>query len=180
MASPTLRKTLKNEILGLNLIFITIVAFIYYSFSALLINYKLVLIALFERNDLSYKLNIIWQLIRGSYYALGFSDFILLTITSILVSINLMFVIKLITNLKKSKGKYTLSLGGSSVLAVLVAGGCSCGFSVLSILGLAGVVSLLPFGSLGIHLFVVGLLLFSIFFSANTYHKEVVCKVKRR
>lgn len=179
MALPTLRQTAKKELLNFNnLLFIFVVSFIYYSISVLLINYRFLSATLFNPNPLSYKTDITYKLITGSYYALGSLDFLLVVITSILVSANFLILIKTLKDIRKGQGKLTLTVGGSTILGIIVSGSCACGFSVLSILGLTGALSFLPFEGILIHTLIITLLSFSLFYSLRTYHKEIVCKIK--
>ena len=180
MAFPTFRQTVKNELLNFyNLLFIVVAAFIYYSISVLLINYRLLEITLFNSGPLFYKFNIIYNLVVGSYFALGNLDFILVVIASILVAVNLLMLIKTLKSLKAdTHGKLTITVGGSTVLGILVAGSCACGFSILSLLGLGGALSFLPLAGVAVHLLIIVLLAFSLLYSLRTYHKEIVCKIK--
>lgn len=179
MAVPTLSQTAKKELLNFyNLLFILIVSVIYYSISVLLINYRFLESTLFNPNSLSYKADITYKLITGSYFALGNLDFSLVVVTSILVAANFLILIKTLKGLKKANGKLTLTIGGSTILGILVAGSCACGFSFLSLLGLTSALTFLPFGGLLIHALIIALLIFSLLYSLRTYHKEVVCKIK--
>ncbi|HYM65250.1 MAG TPA: hypothetical protein VES68_02090 [Candidatus Sulfotelmatobacter sp.] len=179
MALPTLRKTFKKEILNPNsLLIIFIFSFIYYCLSVLLINFRLIQSFVFGNNLIFYKLVILKELILGAYSALGQRDFILLIISSLLVGANLLILFKTLKSLKAYGGKLSLTVGGTTVLGILVAGSCSCGFSLLSVLGIAGALSFLPFGGLEIHLFVIALLGFSFWYSLKNYHEKIVCKIK--
>lgn len=179
MGLPNLRQTAKKELLSFNnLLFIAITSVIYYSISVLLINYRFLEAILFNSNSLSYKIDITYKLITGSYYALGNLDFTLVVITSVLVAYNFLILIKTLRGLKKAHGKLTLTVGGSTILGILVAGSCACGFSVLSLLGLTGAFSSLTFAGVLIHAFIIALLSFSLWYSLRTYHKEVVCKIR--
>lgn len=179
MAFPALRETFKKELLSINSIAkIFIISFIYFSFSVLIINYRLVLETLFSNSPVFYKFNLLLQLILGSYSALGVRDFILVILTSVIVGANILILFKTFKKLKDSNGKLSLTVGGTIVLGIFVAGSCSCGFSVLSLLGLTGALSFLPFKGLGIHLLIIALLIFSFWYSLRTYHRKVICKIK--
>lgn len=176
---PTLRQTFKKEILNpTSIIIISLVALTYFSFSVLIINYRFLGMALFGKASIFYKLNLLFIFLVGSYYALGVFDFILMVITSILVGANLLMLFKILKSLRTSEGKVSFTVGGSTVIGILVAGSCSCGFSLISILGLTSALTFIPFGGLGIHLFSIFLLLVSLFYSLNTFHQEIVCKIK--
>lgn len=175
---PTLRSTFKNEFLAINsLLIILFIAFIYYSLSILIINYRLIGSFVFGDNFIYYKLVLLKELIFGGYLALGIRDFTLLIISSILVGGNLLILFKTLKTLKKAGGKLSLTVGGATILGIVVAGSCSCGFSFISILGLTGALSFLPFNGLEIRLLVILLLVFSFWYSLKTYHEKIVCKI---
>lgn len=176
---PTLWQTFKKEVLNiLSLIYIFIFSLIYFSFAVFLLNYKLVLESILGNYSLNFKFNILLELLIGSYSAFNTIDFYLLVVTSFLVGLNILFIIKTLRSLKTSHLKLSFAVGGSTVLGIIVAGCSSCGFSILSLLGLAGALSFIPFGGLGLHIIVICLLFFSFFYSINTYHRRVVCKIK--
>lgn len=175
---PTYRQTLKNEILNLySLTFLLISSFIYFSFTVFLLNYKLVIASFFGNYPLNFKINILYQLLIGSYSAFNLSDLLLLIITSILVGLNILFIFKIIKSLKSANPKLGLTVGGSTILGIVVAGCSSCGFSVLSLLGIAGALSFIPLGGTGLHLITIALLVFSLIYSLKTYHQKIVCKI---
>lgn len=175
---PTFLQTLKTEVLNLSsLIFIFIISLIYFSISVFLLNYRLVLSSIFGDYPLNFKFNILFQLLVGSYSAFSFFDFILLIITSVLVGANVLLIYKTIKSLKTPGIKLSFAVGGSTVLGIFVAGCSSCGFSVLSLLGLAGALSFIPFEGLGLHLITISFLIFSCLYSIKTYHQKIICKI---
>lgn len=180
MAPPqSLEQTLKKELLNLySLIFIILISFIYFSVSVFLLNYKLINSSISGNNSLSYQTNILFQLLIGSYSAFNKLDFFLLIITSLLVGFNVLIVYKTLIKLKNFGGKLSLTAGGSAILGIFVAGCSSCGFSVLSLLGLTGALSFIPFRGLGLQILVILLLVFSFVYSLRTYHRKIICKIK--
>lgn len=175
---PTLRQTFKNEFLTINsLLVIFFIALIYYCLSILIINYRLINSFVFGDNFIYYKIILLKELIIGAYSALGLRDFILLIISSVLVGGNLLILFKILASLKRASGKLSLTVGGTTILGMIVAGSCSCGFSFLSILGFTSALSFLPFKGLEIRLLVIFLLVFSFWFSLKTYHQKIVCKI---
>ncbi len=179
MALPTLWQTFKKEVINLNsLLTIIIVAFVYYCFSVLIINYRLIASFVFGKSLIFYKLILLKELLLGAYSALGPRDFLFLIFSSIFVGGNMLMLFKTLKSLKKADGKLSLTIGGATVLGITVAGSCSCGFSLLSVLGLAGALSFLPLGGLEIHLLVIALLVFSFWFSLKNYHQKIVCRIK--
>lgn len=178
MASPTLGKTFKKTLLNpTSLIAIVLFSFFYYSFSVLIINYRLLASVIFSRDAIFFKFNLLFQLLVGGYSALGLRDFIFLVISSILVGANVLMLFKTIKNLRNADGKLTLTVGGTTVLGFVAAGTCSCGFSILALLGLAGALSFLPFKGFEVQLLVIALLAFSFFYSLRSYHQNIVCKI---
>lgn len=176
---PTFGQTLKTDVLNLySLISIFIISLIYFSISVFLLNYRLVLSSIFGNYPLNFKFNILFQLLMGSYSAFSFFDFILLIITSVLVGANILLIYKTIKSLNAPGTKLSFAVGGSTVLGIFVAGCTSCGFSVLSLLGLAGALSFIPFEGLSLHLITVALLVFSFLYSIRTYHNKIVCKIR--
>ncbi len=175
---PTLGQTFKTHILSLySLIVVSIISFIYFSISVFLLNYRLVLSSVFGDYPLNFKFNILFQLLVGSYSAFEFFDFILLLVTSLLVGMNIFMIYKIVKSLSAPGVKLSVAVGGSSILGVFVVGCSSCGFSVLSLLGLAGALSFIPFEGMGIHLITAVLLILSLWYSIRTYHNKIVCKI---
>ena len=180
MASPqSLWKTYKQEILNLYSLFIIIlISLIYFSISIFLLNYKLIQSSILGENSISFKFKILFELLVGSYAALSDLDFLLLIITSLLVGLNILIVYKTLIKLKRLGGKLTLTAGGGAILGIFVAGCSSCGFSVLSLLGLTGALSFIPFRGLGLQILIILLLIFSFIYSLRTYHRKIICKIK--
>lgn len=179
MSSPTLRQTFKNELLSLkSLLIIFLISGFYFSFSVLLLNYRLVLQTVFGNFPLNYKTTLLSELVFGAYSALNTFDFLATLLASVLVGANILIVFKSLKALKKTGGKLTLAVGGSAVLGVVIAGCASCGVSVLSLLGIAGAIAFIPFGGITLQLIAIILLIFSFWYSLKTYHKEVICKIK--
>lgn len=179
MAKPSLGQTFREELLSLNSILIILfISFLYYSLSVLIVNYRLISSFVFGNNLIFYKLSLLKELIIGARSALGDRDFIILIFSSVLVAANTLLLFKTLKELKKERGKLSLTMGGTIILGISVAGSCSCGFSLLSVLGITGALSFLPFDGLGIHIIVIALLIFSFFYSLVNFHKKVACKIK--
>lgn len=175
---PSLLDTLKKELLSFkSLMLISVFSFFYYSFSVLILNYKLLLSSLFGNFPLVYKIKITLTLLYGAISAFSALDFYLLILTAVLFGMNLFFVIKIIKKLTVEGNRLTITVGGSSIIGVVTAGCTSCGFSVLSLIGVSASFTFLPFGSEILHFIVIGLLIFSLFYSLKTYHQKIVCKI---
>lgn len=179
MALPTFWQTVKNELLSLkSLIAVLLISLAYFAFSTLILNYTLVYETVFGDYPPSYKLTLIFNLLEGARTAFSKLDFALLIITSVLVGLNVLLIAKTIIKLEAQKGRLSLSVGGSAVLGIVVAGCSSCGFSVLSLLGLSASLTFIPFGGMGLHLVAIFLLLVSLIYSFRTIHYKIACKIK--
>lgn len=153
-------------------------ALFYFSFSVLILNYRLVLITLLNENPINYKFKVFYQLILGSYSAFSLMDFYTLILMSVLVGLNILVTAEIIKRLSNEGGKFSVVFGGSTILGILTVGCSSCGFSILSLLGLTSALSFIPLGHLGLKIGTISLLLFSLFYSIKTYHNKIVCKIQ--
>ena len=179
MTLPSFWQTVRNELFSFKSFFwILLSSFIYFTLSTLILNYRLIFQTLVGDYSLTYKLTLTFNLLEGSFTAFSKIDFILLILTSILVGLNILLIAKTIIKIGAQKGKLSISVGGSAILGIVVAGCSSCGFSALSLLGIAGALSFIPFGAIGLHLLAIFLLLISLIYSLRTLHYEVVCKIK--
>jgi hypothetical protein len=171
---------LRQEFLNLSsLVIFLSFSIVYFSLSVLFLNFRLVLTTIFDNNPLSYKLRLFFVLITGAYSALSPLDLILLLLTAALVGINFLMIIKIFKHLRRNSGGLSLTIGGSAILGILVAGCSTCGFSVLSLVGLSGTLSFIPFGGLGLHLLAISLLIFSLFYSLKTLNLKPECKLSK-
>lgn len=176
--SPSFLKTFRKEVLNIySILFILISSLIYFSFAILIPNYRLITSTLSGNSQLDFKLNLIFQLIIGSSSSFSVLDFSLLIVSSLLVGLNLLFISKFMVALKSLGLKLGVSVGGSTILGIVVAGCTSCGLSVLSLLGLAAALTIIPFGAMGLHFISILFLLFSLLYSIHNYHNKVVCKI---
>ena len=179
MPSPSFKNTLRYEFLNIySVLSIALISFLYFSITVLLLNLRLITGVIFGNYSLLFKSSLLSALIFGSEAPLGNLNFTLLVITSILVAANIVAVFKNIKKLKKSGGTLTISVGGSALIGIFVAGCSSCGFSVFALLGLTAAVSLFPFEGLLIGILIIALLVLSLIYSLRTLHKEVYCKIK--
>lgn len=179
MALPSFWQTAKSELLSLkSLIAVLLISLLYFAFSTLILNYTLVYETIFGDYPLNYKLTLLFNLLEGAWTAFSRLDFVLLIITSVLVGLNIFLIAKTIIKLESQKGRLGLSVGGSAVLGIVVAGCSFCGFSVLSLLGLSASLTFIPFGGMGLHLLAIILLLISFAYSLLTLHYKIACKIK--
>lgn len=120
------------------------------------------------------KLNILFLITVGSFSAITFFDAVFLLVTAILFGVNMALVIEKIKILRKSSSlKLTFGVG----IVSLAATGCaSCGLSLASLVGLGGVIALLPFGGIELYTLSIILLVCILFYNLNSYAK--ICKIK--
>ncbi len=171
--------TAKEEIFSFKSIFyILLFSFIYFAFSVLILNYNLTYRTITGNFPVNYKTSIVLALLEGSITAFSYLDFVLLVITSLLVGMNILLIIKTIASLENKRGKVSFTVGGSALVGFAVAGCSSCGFSLLSLVGLSASLSFIPFGALGLHIIVIALLIFSVFYSLRSIYEGKFCKIK--
>lgn len=179
MALPSFWQTVKKEIISFkSFVSILLISLLYFALSTLILNHRLVFQTFVGDYPLIYKATLTVNLLEGALTAFSKTDFVLLIATSVLVGINILFIAKTIIKLESQKMKLSFSVGGSAVLGIVVAGCSSCGFSVLSLLGLSASLSFVPFGGMGLHLLAISLLLISLIYSLRTLHYKIVCKIK--
>lgn len=179
MASPTFLQTFKKEIVTFkSFISISLISFLYFALSTLILNYHLVFQTLTGNYPLTYKYTLILSLLEGALTAFSKTDLVLLIFTSVLVGLNVLLIAKTIIKLESQKKRLSLSVGGSAVLGLVVTGCSSCGFSVLSLLGLSASLTFIPFGGIGLHLVAIFLLIVSLTYSLRTLHYKIACKIK--
>jgi len=120
------------------------------------------------------KLNITSLIFMGSFSILGIRDSILIGVISFLFGINLELVLRKLKSLKDRGGLHITF--GAGLLSLVAAGCASCGLSFASVLGIAALVSLLPFRGLELYIVSIVILLISLFLNLQTLVR--VCKLK--
>ncbi len=153
--------TFKEEVVKTKyLLVISLVTILYIALGVYSINYRLVFGTIFGDFPVFYKVNLLFNLFQGAQTALSTPDFILLLITAILTGINISLIIAALKYIKMN-GRFRFLVGGGGLLGIVSTGCASCGFSLLSVLGLGSVLSFLPFGNHTLYIFSIPVLLFS-------------------
>lgn len=147
---------------------------IYLTFALILFDYRTYESVLSQSYSFTAKLNICWLIFIGSFSILGVRDSILVIIISLLFGINLELVLRKLKFLKKRGGLHITF--GAGLLSLVAAGCASCGLSFASVLGIAALVSLLPFHGLELYIVSIIILLSSLLLNLQTL--VVVCKLK--
>lgn len=157
----------------------TLIAFIYISFTVDLLNYRFALGTFFGNYSLPFKATVFLTLLEGIFTAFSKFDTSLLIITGLLIGINISLLVITARRLQGSNVK--LLIGGGSILGLASTGCASCGFSVLSVLGIGtGFINFLPFGNKTLYIFSIGTLLFSIFYMTKKLNDANICKIEGR
>lgn len=172
---------IKSEVLGIkNLLIILAGGFLYSVLAVLLLNYRLVWSTLSGSFPLDYKTRLLSQLYLGARVALSNADFILLIIISLLVGMNIAFLISGIRKIKEAGRSMRVIAGGSGILGIVSTGCTTCGLSMLSILGLGTGVSFLPWGSSSLYLLSIGALSFSILYIVRQMDRARYCEIVKK
>lgn len=148
-------------------------SFLFIFLAVTLINYKSYISFITADYPFIPKIQILLLIFFGSFVSMAQVDVILLFVTAILFGVNLELIVRKIAFLKNQT-----SLGltfGVGIISIAVTGCASCGLSIISFVGIAGIIAFLPFGGLGLYALSIGILLASLFYNLNTLVK--VCKL---
>ena len=115
------------------------------------------------------KLRILTILFFGSFQMLAIRDTILLIIISLLFGVIIELVLRKLKFLK-NKGSLHIAFG-ARIISFVAVGCAACGLSFGSIIGLAWVLTLLPFHGLELYVLSIVILLVSIFYNVHAYVK---------
>lgn len=168
-------RTVKTQLTVKSFLLSFFIGGLYAQLSLYLLNIKLVKATILGNFSLSYKATLLFQLLGGLWTALSIVDLLLLIITSLLAGFNILLIIKTFRKIKQH-GNLTLAVGTGSILGIISVGCTSCGFSVLSLLGLSTSLSFLPFSGSYFHLLAIFFLLFSILFTIRALNSKIACE----
>lgn len=148
-------------------------SFCFLILATILLNYKSYLSFITADYPLFPKLNILWLIFIGSLSTLELRDILFLLITAFLFGINMELVLRKLKFLKKRGGLHITLIGG--LLTITATGCASCGLSLASIVGLGGVIALLPFGGFELYILSITILTASLFYNLHSYAKA--CRI---
>jgi hypothetical protein len=178
--TPNLWQTTKDQLISIRSIFvILIIAFLYFLLPILLLNYRLIYQTELGKNLLYYKLQIPLELLKGSATSLSANDFFLSVLISLLVGMNVLLINRSLRMLTQQRGKISLSFGGGAILGVVSTGCLSCGFSIISLLGLSASLSLIPFGGILLRTTSFIFLFLSSIYSLNAINQSLACDIRK-
>jgi|SRR5581483_9948367 len=175
MKNPPLGLLVKKE-LGFSFILLAVFfAFLYTALVLYLLNFSLVKNTVIDATPLTFKLNLLLALLGGAWTAFSPLDRLLSFSTAVLFGANLALIISTAQKMKDGNGIKVI-FGGGTLLSIVSAGCTSCGFSLLSILGISGALSL-PFHGIELHIISLLLLFLSFFYMLRRF--AAICKIRR-
>src|SRR5690348_3901098 len=135
--TPSFLSVAFMEIFSLpSMLWIFSIGLIYILLTLYLLNYRFVLATLTNSFPLPTKLVVISSLLGGLFSAFSPLDSTIVIVSALLIGLNILIMIKTISVLGKN-GKVHVSIGGATILGLMSTGCTSCGFSLLSVLGLS-------------------------------------------
>src|SRR5690242_9509532 len=127
------------------IVFIGIIGILYVLLALSLLNYQLVTETILGPFGISYKITLLLDLLQGAWTAMSHTDFSLFILNALLVGTNIVLMVRTLSLLNN---KLHFSIGGATLIGLVTTGCTSCGFSLLSVLGLSASLSFLPFRGL--------------------------------
>lgn len=141
-----------------------------------LMNLGLVRDTLFGEHTINYKLNLLVALLGGMWTAMTGVSLMILIATALLTGANMTLIVKRINTLK-SAGKLHLVAGGSSLLGIVGSGCAGCGLPVLSLLGITGSLTFLPYRGTEVSIISMLLLITSLYFLLKS-NNQASCELR--
>lgn len=154
------------------------IALCYLVLTIFLLNNQLIIDTLFGHYLLHNKFAVIFSLSGGIFTAFTPIDTWLTILSALLVGVNIYLMVKTLFLLEYT-GKVKLSIGGAALVSFIATGCSSCGFSVLSILGIGTSLSFLPFHGLTLHMLSLVFLFFSAFYMLKKIRDGLYCKANK-
>lgn len=159
-----------------SLLWIGTISLLYLLLTLSLLNYRFIASVIEANYAFTVKASLLFSLLGGIFTAFSPADTVILFINALLVGINLLLVFRTIYRLEH-QGRVRFTIGGSALIGFISAGCSSCGFSILSILGLSTSFSFIPFQGMGLHVIAVAVLIFSSLYMLKKLRDSVYCKV---
>lgn len=151
-----------------------ILGLIYLVIALLFFNFKTYESVLSQTYPLASKTWISYLIFIGTFSILGIRDSILIIVISFLFGLNLELVLRKLKFLK-SQGNLHITIG-AGLISLISAGCAACGLSFASVIGVASIVTMLPFHGLLLYLLSILILSVSLLYNLQTLVK--VCKIK--
>ncbi len=175
--SRSLTELLRSELSHKKVIFSTLFfALVYLLIAFSLPNRLLLWSTLTGDYNASYKHTLLLSILWGDIRMQSLFPLLLLILTALLVGCNLALFLKEIRRLRR-QGTIGLTVGGGTLLGIAITGCSSCGFSLLSLLGLGASLSVIPFPEVTLRLIAIVLLTASTFYILKKLQREIACEV---
>lgn len=126
--------------------------------------------------DITYKLKLLYSLLRGMWSAMSGPGLVVLFLVAFLTGANLTLLFSKVSLLKNNKN-LRFVVGGNSLLGIVGSGCAACGLPILSVLGLSGSVMYLPFR--GAEISYISLVLLAISFYLLIKNSNQVCPLEK-
>lgn len=150
-------------------------AILYFLVASIVINIQMIASIFQNPFQLVDKLRISVAIITNTLSNEPILNLVLSILIALLFALNILLVTKKIQFVSKQKNLHLTF--GAGVLSIAASGCGACGFSLLSLAGLGGATTLLPFGGIELTLIAFGLLAATAVYNMNSLYKE--CKVVR-
>ena len=172
-------KVFRQEIVNFKYLFlIVLIGFLYIALSVYLPNYRFIVSSVFGDDAIPDKLAVLFYALGGLFTAFSRLDSTLIIITGLLLGLNLALIAQTKKRLNDAKVKFLI--GGGGLLGLVSVGCASCGYSILSVLGLGTSLCFLPFGTKVFYLISIGALLFSIVYMVKKLSDSRDCKIEAK
>lgn len=170
-------KTVRHELTTRRMFLISlVVTFCYLLFVLFMPNRRLLTHTLFGRYPIGYKSSLLLALLEGGFIQMHPTDMLFVALTAVLLGINIALFLKEFGKLT-NQGRVSMTVGGSMFLGIASTGCSSCGFSLLSLLGVSVSFGFLPFGDVFLRSVVLVLLLGSIAYLLVKIHEQTACSL---
>ena len=127
--------------------------------------------------DVTYKLKLLFSLLRGMWTAMSGPGLMVLFLVAFLTGANLTLLFGKVNLLKNNKS-LRLVVGGNSLFGIVGSGCAACGLPILSLLGLSGSVMYLPFR--GAEISYISLVLLVISFYLLIKNSNQACTLEQK
>jgi len=168
---------LKNIFSKKVILLTVVIAFCYILLVSYLMNFSLIKNTVFEENNLSFKLKILFYTAEGIFTSMNAIGIAMLVITAILSGLNIALILQRISLLRKLN-RFNFAISGGSFLGIVSSGCASCGLPVVSLIGLSGSIVFLPFKGGELPYISISLLLLSLYFLVKNNKSVKECEVK--
>ncbi len=155
-----------------------VIATVYFLSVTYLMNYRLAVDTTLGGYPLSYKTNVLFNLVLGMWSVMGTHGLMALLVTAVLTGANLTLLFHRLAEMSRL-GNLQFVVGGSSVVGIVTSGCAACGLPFLSILGITGSLAFLPFKGVELSYISVLVLLVSLYLIIRSKNADQSCKVRR-